>query len=329
MSTKLLGMLEKPRFIQFLKFIDQFDATNPKTMEGVDPRRHTMEQIYQKFGLQDLAIEFMGHAVALETSDDYMKRACGPTIEKMQLYKESLNQIGDSPFIYPLYGLGGLPEGFSRLSAINRGTYMLNKPFSSIVFDDAGKVCGVKCTADDGVTQEVAKCKMVICDPSYAPEAKSRKLHQIIRSICILGKPIPNTFKKDGQPACSCQIIMPQKQFKPPRKNDIFIMMVSWAHHIAAEGKYVAIVSTIVETGNPEKELEPALKLLGPILERFTSISDYKVPVDDGVADQVFVTASYDDCSHFGDADAEVKRMWKTITGEDLDMTVPPDADDD
>lgn len=32
-----------------------------------------------------------------------------------------------SPYIYPLYGLGGLPEGFSRMCAINNGVFMLNK----------------------------------------------------------------------------------------------------------------------------------------------------------------------------------------------------------
>mmetsp|Transcript_166821 Transcript_166821/g.535446 ORF Transcript_166821/g.535446 Transcript_166821/m.535446 type:complete len:148 (-) Transcript_166821:22-465(-) len=37
-------------------------------------------------------------------------------------------------------------------------------------------------------------------------------------------------------------------------------MMVSWAHNIAAKDKYVAIVSTVVETADPEKELEPAYK---------------------------------------------------------------------
>merc|ERR1712028_299374 len=99
---------------------------------------------------------------------------------------------------------------------------------------------------------------------------------------------------KDGGPALSCQIIMPQKQFKPARKNDIYIMMVSWAHSIAAKDKYVAIVSTVVETANPEKEIEPALKLLGPILEKFVQVSDYAVPTDGGEVDNVYVTSSYD-----------------------------------
>jgi len=324
-----MGMLEKPRFINFIQFIVNWDDADTKTHQSIDPRRHTMDQVYEKFGLQPGTIEFIGHAVALECNDEYRTKACGPTIKKLKLYVESLMQIGGSPFIYPLYGLGGLPEGFSRLAAINRGTYMLHKKVNGFVFDEAGKVCGVKCFADDGTTEEVAKCKMVICDPSYAAETKSRKVKQIIRKICILGAPIPDTKNKDGQPALSCQIILPQGKCKPARKNDIYVMMVSWAHQIAAKDKYVAIVSTVVETGNPEAEIAPAVKLLGPVLESFTSISDWKEPTDDGSADQVFVTTSYDPSSHFEDASAEVKMMWQRITGEELDLTVPPDADED
>merc|ERR1719231_587009 len=200
---------------------------------------------------------------------------------------------------------------------------MLHKNVDGFVYDGEGKVCGVKSG------EEVAKCKMVICDPSYAEETKSRPTAKIIRAICILGAPIPDTHNTKGEAALSCQIIMPQKQFKPPRKNDIYVMMVSWAHSIAAKDKYVAIVSTVVETAAPEKEIEPALKLLGPIIEKFVTVADYKEPTDNGVNDQVFVTTSYDPCSHFEDASAEVLTMWKTMTGEDLDLTVPPDAEED
>ena len=48
-----------------------------------------------------------------------------------------------------------------RLSAIYGGTYMLDKPCDEIVMED-GKVVGVRSG------EETAKCKMVICDPSYA-----------------------------------------------------------------------------------------------------------------------------------------------------------------
>jgi Rab GDP dissociation inhibitor len=44
--------------------------------------------------------------------------------------------------------------------------------------------------------------------------------------------------------------------------------MVSFAHCVAAPGKYIAIASTTVETENPVAELQPGIALLGKILER-------------------------------------------------------------
>ncbi|CAE8732228.1 unnamed protein product, partial [Polarella glacialis] len=319
LKSSLMGLLEKPRFINFAQFIMNWEDENTKTHQEIDPRRHTMAQVFQKFGLAEGTIDFIGHAVALQPNDEYLNKACGPTIAKCRLYLQSVMQYGGSPFIYPIYGLGGLPEGFSRLSAIHRGTYMLNKPFDGFVYNDEGKVCGVKSG------EEVAKCKMVICDPSYSEPHRTNLKGHIIRAICILGAPIPETKNSDGQPAKSCQIILPQKQLK--RKNDIYVMMVSWAHCIAAKDKYVAIVSTVVETQNPEKEIEPAIKLLGPILEKFVNISEILESCSDGTKDGVFVTSTVDESSHLEEGAKEVLAMWKTITGEELDLTVLPEEE--
>lgn len=43
-----------------------------------------------------------------------------------------------------MYGLGELPQGFARLSAIYGGTYMLDKPIDEIVMKD-GKVSVAFC----------------------------------------------------------------------------------------------------------------------------------------------------------------------------------------
>ncbi len=52
---------------------------------------------------------------------------------------------------------------------------------------------------------------------------------------------------------CSCLLV------------DIYVCMISYAHNVAAQGKYIAIASTTVETSDPEAEIEPALELLEPI----------------------------------------------------------------
>lgn len=53
---------------------------------------------------------------------------------------DSIGRYGDSPFIYPIYGLGGIPEGFSRMAAVNGGTFMLNADLDEVLFDAEGKV---------------------------------------------------------------------------------------------------------------------------------------------------------------------------------------------
>ena len=51
--------------------------------------------------------------------------------------------------------------------------------------------------------------------------------------------------------------------------------------------RYVGLVSTTVETNNPEAELAPGLALLGPIKEKLVSVSDVMVPIDSEVTDNV------------------------------------------
>lgn len=86
-----------------------------------------------------------------------------------------------------------------------------------------------------------------------------------MRSICFLDHPIANTDNSE-----SAQIIIPASQVG--RRNDIYVCMVSSAHQVAAQGMYIAIVSTTVETADPLKEIGPGLALLGKILERYDKL---------------------------------------------------------
>lgn len=305
-QTSLIGLFEKNRLRKFLEFFQKYKQDDPSTHQGLDLTQVTMEQVYKKFGLDSGTQDFIGHAMALYLEDDYINRPAKETYDKIILYILSMSKYGKSPYIYPMYGLGELPQGFARLSAIYGGTYMLNKPVDEIVYNDQGEVIGVK---SEG---EVAKCKAVICDPSYVPN-KTKLIGQVIRAICILNHPIPNTGDVD-----SVQIIIPQNQVQ--RKHDIYIASVSSAHSVCAKDYFIAIVSTIVETETPENEIEPGLNLLGPITEKFVYTSDLYEPIENGTNDKVFVSKSYDATTHFETVCDDVKDLYKRVMGKELNI---------
>lgn len=309
LTSDLLGIFEKRRFRNFLVFCQDFKEDDPGTwsaIPGFDPNTTPMCSVFAAFNLDKNTIDITGHALALYRDDTYLQKPALDCLNRIRLYSESLARYGKSPYLYPLYGLGELPQGFARLSAIYGGTYMLDKPIDEIVME-GGKVVGVR-SGD-----EVAKCKQVYCDPSYVPD-KVSQIGKVIRAICILNHPLPNT--KDS---LSSQIIIPQKQVN--RNSDIYVSMVSYTHNVAAKGHFVAMVSTTVETDNPELEIKPGLDLLGPILQKFVTVSPLYKPTDDGTGNQLFVSESYDATSHFETTCLDVLSIYRRGTGEDFDFS--------
>jgi Rab GDP dissociation inhibitor len=310
-KSPLMGLFEKRRAKKFFEFLQNWKDEDPATHQGINLDTATMRTVYEKFGLEPGTQDFIGHAMALYLDDDYIDKSARPTYERIVLYTSSMARYGKSPYIYPLYGLGELPQAFARLSAIYGGTYMLDKPVHEIVTDSEGKFVGVRSGS------ETVKAKQVVGDPSYFSDDKeSGKIRvvedgKVIRAICILKHPIPGTEDAD-----SVQIIIPQNQVG--RRHDIYIAMVSSTHNVCAKDVYVAIVSTIVETSIPEKEIVPGLQLLGPIHESFISVTPIYTPISDGKADNIFITRSYDATSHFETVVEDVQNVWKSMIGKDL-----------
>ncbi|KAH7107178.1 rab GTPase activator [Auriculariales sp. MPI-PUGE-AT-0066] len=310
--SPLMGLFEKRRAKNFFQFLQNWKDDDPATQQGLNLDHDSMKTVYEKFGLEPGTQDFIGHAMALYLDDDYINKPARATYDRIILYTSSMARYGKSPYIYPLYGLGELPQSFARLSAIYGGTYMLDKPADEIVVDGNGKFVGVRSG------NETVKAKQVIGDPSYfgagAQQGYGGKVRvveerKVVRAICILKHPIPGTEDSD-----SAQIIIPQNQVN--RRNDIYIAVVSSTHNVCAKDVYVAIVSTIVETGVPENEIKPGLDLLGTIHDKFVSITPLYTPTASGKEDNIFITRSYDATSHFETVVEDVYDVWKRVTND-------------
>lgn len=168
----------------------------------------SMKDVYDKFGLETGTRDFIGHAMALYLTDEYigLTGRAPEAIDRIRMYGNSVARYGKSPYIYPLYGLGELPQGFARLSAIYGGTYMLNTTIDEVVYD-GDKAVGIKATMTgaENLTFET-RAKMILGDPSYFP-GKVKIVAHVVRAICVLKHPLSGTNDSD-----SCQLIIPQSQ---------------------------------------------------------------------------------------------------------------------
>ena len=284
LKSDLMGMFEKNRCKKFFQFIQDYEVNNPKTQEGCDPNGK-FKDVIKKFGLEPNTVDFVGHAVALYTNDDFLEQKSITTIEKMQLYFNSFGRYGNSPFIYPVWGLSD------------------------------GNFRGIKSQGEE------AYGKILITEPSYVQKwNKVKSVGKVIRRICILDHPIPKT-----NDVASCQIILPQKQIK--RKNDIFIAVINYTHCVCKKGYYLAIVSTMAETDDPIKEIQPAMDCLGPVLETFDKVSDIYQPVDPTFKGNVYITSSFDPQSHFENDTDNVIDIYEKITGAKLDLNLEEEGE--
>lgn len=212
LRSPLMGLFEKRRAKKFLEWVGAFKEDDPATHNGMNLRNATMKEVYDKFGLETTTRDFIGHSMALYQTDEYINSAgqAQDAVQRIRLYVNSMARYGKSPYIYPLYGLGELPQGFARLSAIYGGTYMLNTDVDEVLYE-GGKVSGIKATmkdraeAGEGMRFET-KCKKVLADPSYF-SGKAQVVGHLLKAICILNHPVDRTDNSD-----SLQLIIPQSQ---------------------------------------------------------------------------------------------------------------------
>ncbi|KAI9774672.1 MAG: Rab GDP dissociation inhibitor alpha [Geoglossum simile] len=318
LRSSLMGIFEKRRAKKFLEWVGSFNEDDPTTHAGFEVHTCIPRDVYDHFALEPGTRDFIGHAMALYHDDSYIqeKGAATDMIQRIRLYVNSMARYGKSPYIYPLYGLGELPQGFARLSAIYGGTYMLNTNIEKIIYEN-GRAAGIKATMKErgeegeGMTF-TTRAKKILGDPSYFP-GKVQTVGHVLRAICILTHPVPNTDNSD-----SAQIIIPQSQVG--RENDIYIAVVSSTHNVCPKGYYIAIVSTISEGGsNHSLELQPGLDRLGKIEEKFMGppIPLYK-PLDSGINDNIFISESYDATSHFETTTNNIRDIYQRAEGHEL-----------
>ena len=87
----------------------------------------------------------------------------------MRKYTESQGVYGDTPFLFPLYGLSEITQSYSRLAAVHGGIFILCRRAVSLVVDESNNsVKGVICSAG-----QYLEAPVFITSSKYYPTSTS------------------------------------------------------------------------------------------------------------------------------------------------------------
>uniref|UniRef100_T1J4P5 Rab proteins geranylgeranyltransferase component A n=1 Tax=Strigamia maritima TaxID=126957 RepID=T1J4P5_STRMM len=185
-STRDVTIVEKRMLMKLLTFCMEYEQ-HPD--EYRDFENKSFAEFLKARKLTPNVEHYVLHAIAMVEKD-------APTIDGLsavQRFLKSLGRYGNTPFLWPLYGSGELPQCFCRLCAVFGGVYCLKRSAEALILDDSGTITGIISR------NKRINCKRVIMQSSYflsqIPEKKIKE-RKISRAIFITDKSILKTEKE-------------------------------------------------------------------------------------------------------------------------------------
>lgn len=176
-SSKLISAIEKRTLMKFLTFCIDFENHEDEYRDYVDK---PFISFLQSRRLSPNLQHFVLHSIAMLSQD--AETLAG--LKTTRSFLHSLGRYGNTPFIWPLYGIGELPQAFCRMCAVFGGLYCLRRSAESIIVDATTNDCiGIE---SEG---QFLKCKWLIMGNSYLPiKWKSGTTKYVSRAVFITDK---------------------------------------------------------------------------------------------------------------------------------------------
>ncbi|KAM0688583.1 Rab GDP dissociation inhibitor alpha [Conglomerata obtusa] len=142
----------------------------------------------------------------------------------------------------------------------------------------------------------------IIAEPNYFKN-NTKLQNEIITCICIIKGEVE--IFKNKYKISSGHVIFLATDLK--RSNDIFMAVLGERENVSPNGYKIAIVSTIKETKNHETEIEPVIKTLGNIVEKFIYLREILVKNFDN--DDIVLSNNVDQTTHFESLYEDILRV--------------------
>ncbi|NXD84835.1 RAE1 geranylgeranyltransferase, partial [Halcyon senegalensis] len=203
-NSRQLTMVEKRMLMKFLTFCLDYEQ-HPD--EYQDYENSTFAQFLRTQKLTPSLQHFILHSIAMVSETE------SSTLEGLQATKkflQCLGRYGNTPFLFPLYGQGEIPQCFCRMCAVFGGIYCLRHPVQCLVVDKESGRCKA---IVDHFGQRISANYFIVED-SYLSESTCTNVsyRQISRAVLITDQSVLNT---DSEQQVSILTVPPVDPGKP------------------------------------------------------------------------------------------------------------------
>lgn len=135
-ATEAVSIVEKRMLMKMLTSIVGYNEQEMDN-EFKDWNTKTFKEYLEHKGLTPNLIHYVLYAIAGGTN----LMPCLEGVRECKKFLMSLGRYGNTPFLWPMYGSGELPQCFCRLCAVFGGVYCLNRPIDKVAIKtvDEGK----------------------------------------------------------------------------------------------------------------------------------------------------------------------------------------------
>ncbi|NXY21181.1 RAE2 geranylgeranyltransferase, partial [Atrichornis clamosus] len=245
-NSRQLTMVEKRMLMKFLTFCLDYEQ-HPD--EYQDYENSTFAQFLQTRKLTPSLQHFILHSIAMVSETE-----CS-TLEGLQATKkflQCLGRYGNTPFLFPLYGQGEIPQCFCRLCAVFGGIYCLRHAVQCLVLDRASGRCKA---IVDHFGQRISANYFIVED-SYLSESTCTNVcyRQISRAVLITDQSVLNT---DSEQQVSILTVPPVELGKAA----VFVIELCSSTMTCMKDTYLVHL-TCPSTKTAREDLEPVVQKL-------------------------------------------------------------------
>ncbi|KAL4709333.1 hypothetical protein ACJJTC_007065 [Scirpophaga incertulas] len=126
-ATEAVSIVEKRMLMKMLTSIVGYNEEEMNN-EFKDWESKTFKEYLEHKGLTPNLIHYVLYAIAGGTN----AMPCLEGVKECKKFLMSLGRYGNTPFLWPMYGSGELPQCFCRLCAVFGGVYCLNRPIDKV-----------------------------------------------------------------------------------------------------------------------------------------------------------------------------------------------------